>query len=118
MMSFLEWVQVHNNWFPALSFYVLCSIWAFILSYKGTWKHVVVSFVMFVILGATTINYFLLYEDGYKEYTKNWESCTTQKALDEMYVFDNVKEKCMKPVVGFVPTESVDVLEIKNGDWT
>lgn len=73
---------------------------------------------MFVILGATTINYFLLYEDGYKEYTKNWESCTTQEALDEMYVFDNVKEKCMKPVVGFVPTESVDVLEIKNGDWT
>lgn len=70
MMSFLEWVQVHNNWFPALSFYVLCSIWAFILSHKGTWKHVVVSFVMFVILGATTINYFLLYEDGYKEYTK------------------------------------------------
>lgn len=109
MMSFFEWLTIHNNWVPPTLMYGMMVIWGFFLSFRESWKARVLSIAFLVGVLGTLINFSGTYLDGYGMYKKHWNTCKKPEAVAAFYVFDAQKERCLKPVVGFAPVDDKEV---------
>lgn len=122
MMSFFEWLTIHNNWVPATLMYGMMVIWGFVLSFRDSWKIKVLSIGLMVGVLGTLLNFSGTYLDGYGAYKKHWNTCKKPEAVAEFYVFDAQKERCLKPVIGFAPVDDNQVKtltpkQMETGEW-
>lgn len=121
-MGFLEWLTVHNNWVPVSVLYTAMLIWVFVAWKPSSWKEGVFAMVVMVGIFGTLFNFLGPYLDGYGSYKRHWTTCSKPEAVAAFYVFDEEKERCFKPVVGFAPVNdnSVKTLtpkQMESGEW-
>lgn len=113
MMGFFEWFISDNNWVASTAFFLVCLLWSWV-GVKSESKKVMKIITGLAIGGfiGIAMNFWMSYS-AYHNYANHWKTCSKPEAVASFYVFDNERSVCLKPVVGFIPVDNKDIIEIK-----
>lgn len=106
MLSYLNWLMIHNNWVVGAVWVLMC-VFFFCHDMKGErLKYAAIGLVLGLFpAGLSTWS-------GYHQYKNHYITCSKPAAVSAMYIFDFDRETCLRPFVGFTPVDEKGNVEI------